>query len=351
MAILKRLCITAFVFAAIYSKLIPAACAQGSGDVASLKVSVAEGEQHVAKKIDPVYPPLAKSAHIEGTVVLSALVSPAGVVEKVEVINGHPMLVQAAIDAVKQRQYNPFLRDGSPVTTLVPIEVAFSLPLSSAERAADDYSRQEYKCRAHVEQHLYADAVEPCKTLVEMAEKRPPEEQKARRHAYRYAGDAFWFQNKFPEAQAYYLKELASAEKVVELYPHEPYSYSYSDSDGESLAHAYHDAAHGFQGVGDFTQAGLYYQRAEQILEEQYAQVQSASLKNQPDKSADPTQYGASVEVSRFLKRLKKDLAKSRQSVLRDYAALLRQTGDTSAADAAEQKAKSLSEGIDSKEQ
>src|SRR5260370_34588113 len=97
-----------------------------------MKVSLAEGEKHVAKKIAPAYPELAELAYIEGKVVLSAIVSPAGAVEKVTVISGHPMLLKTAIDAVKQRQYDPFLYDGTPVTTLVPIEIIFALPNSSS---------------------------------------------------------------------------------------------------------------------------------------------------------------------------------------------------------------------------
>ena len=55
----------------------------------------------------PVYPPLAKQARIQGVVLLEAKISKEGTIDNLRVISGHPLLTQAAIDAVKQWQYKP----------------------------------------------------------------------------------------------------------------------------------------------------------------------------------------------------------------------------------------------------
>jgi len=330
-AVLKRFCIAAFGLASICFGLVQVAGAQKANDDGRrLKVSVAEGERHLAKKVAPAYPQLAQLAHLEGKVVLSAIVSPAGAVEKVTAISGHPMLLQAAMDAVKQSQYDPFLLNGEPVTALVPIEITFALPNSSSYPAPA--ARLVDRCRLEVQEHLYAEAVEACTSLVDIFEKLSPENQMWLRYAYRYAGDAFWFQNKFPEAQAYYLKELASSEKITG-------SYDYLSLDSGSPVHAYYDAAHGYQGMGDFSQARLYYQRADQALETQYAQVDATSQTRGLDREADPVRFRRSAEDDRARKQR---ISRDRQSLLREYAAMLRKSEDASSADAAAQKAKAL---------
>lgn len=75
----------------------------------------------------PVYPKLAIQAHITGTVKLAVLIGEDGAVERIRLIGGHPFLVPAAMDAVKQWEYEPTLLDGSPVPVLTTIEVHFNL--------------------------------------------------------------------------------------------------------------------------------------------------------------------------------------------------------------------------------
>ena len=63
----------------------------------------------------PVYPPLAKQARIQGVVQLSAIIGKDGTIQNLEVVSGHPLLVQAALEAVKQWVYQPTLLNGEPV--------------------------------------------------------------------------------------------------------------------------------------------------------------------------------------------------------------------------------------------
>lgn len=75
----------------------------------------------------PVYPPLAKQARIQGVVRLEALVGPEGEVKALRVVNGHPLLTQAALEAVRQWTYQPTLLNGKPVEVQTTVDVNFTL--------------------------------------------------------------------------------------------------------------------------------------------------------------------------------------------------------------------------------
>ena len=75
----------------------------------------------------PVYPPLALIARVQGTVVLEAIIGKDGTVQDLKVISGHPLLVHAAIAAVKTWRYQPTLLNSEPVDVLTEVEVNFTL--------------------------------------------------------------------------------------------------------------------------------------------------------------------------------------------------------------------------------
>ena len=79
------------------------------------------------RRVNPVYPPLAKSARIQGTVALSAIIGKDGRIAELTVMSGHPMLIQAALGAVQQWQYKPTLLNGTPVEVATQINVVFTL--------------------------------------------------------------------------------------------------------------------------------------------------------------------------------------------------------------------------------
>ena len=78
-------------------------------------------------KVQPTYPPLARQTRISGTVRLHAIISKDGSVQQLEVLSGHPLLVQAALDAVRQWRYRPTLLNGDAVEVDTTIDVIFSL--------------------------------------------------------------------------------------------------------------------------------------------------------------------------------------------------------------------------------
>lgn len=81
----------------------------------------------LVRKVNPVYPPLARQARIQGTVVLQAQISKDGNIENLQLISGHPMLAPAAIEAVKQWKYRPYLLNGEPVEVETQVQVNFTL--------------------------------------------------------------------------------------------------------------------------------------------------------------------------------------------------------------------------------
>ena len=82
---------------------------------------------NLINQIRPIYPPLAKQARISGVVELSAIIGKDGRVQDLKVIKGHPLLVQAALDAVKGWVYRPTLLNGEPVEVSTTIDVNFTL--------------------------------------------------------------------------------------------------------------------------------------------------------------------------------------------------------------------------------
>jgi protein TonB len=75
----------------------------------------------------PVYPPLARAARVQGTVRLEGILGKDGRIRELRVVSGHPLLVQAALDAVRQWVYRPTYLNGDPVEVIAPIDVNFKL--------------------------------------------------------------------------------------------------------------------------------------------------------------------------------------------------------------------------------
>ena len=76
---------------------------------------------------EPTYPTLARAARVQGEVVLSAVIDTNGTDPEPQLVSGHPMLVPAAIAAVEQWRYKPYLLNGQPVEVETTITVIFSL--------------------------------------------------------------------------------------------------------------------------------------------------------------------------------------------------------------------------------
>jgi protein TonB len=94
----------------------------------TLQLSQGVSQGLLVKKIAPVYPPSALQLRKQGAVELLATVSKEGAITKVKVLSGDSMLVRAAVDAVRQWKYRPFLLNAEPVQIETQITINFRLP-------------------------------------------------------------------------------------------------------------------------------------------------------------------------------------------------------------------------------
>ena len=93
----------------------------------TLKVSEGVLEAQLISRIEPQYPSLALQTKTQGTVRLHAIISRDGRTTSLDVLSGHPFLVKAALDAVRQWRYRPTLLNGEPVEVETSITVIFRL--------------------------------------------------------------------------------------------------------------------------------------------------------------------------------------------------------------------------------
>jgi periplasmic protein TonB len=93
----------------------------------TLKVSEGVLEAQLITRIEPQFPSLAIQTKTQGTVRLHAIISRDGRITSLDVLSGHPFLVKAALDAVRQWRYRPTLLNGEPVEVETSITVIFRL--------------------------------------------------------------------------------------------------------------------------------------------------------------------------------------------------------------------------------
>ena len=95
--------------------------------VKRIRVSQGVTRGMVIRKLEPAYPEIALGARITGVVLLKAIIGKDGDIKELQVVSGHPMLIPAALDAVKQWRYRPYLLNGEPVEVETNITVTFQI--------------------------------------------------------------------------------------------------------------------------------------------------------------------------------------------------------------------------------
>jgi protein TonB len=95
--------------------------------VKRVRISQGVTQGMLLSKIGPAYPKIALAAHISGVVLLHAIISKEGTITELQVVSGHAVLIPAAMNAVKQWTYRPYLLNGEPVEVETNIVVTFEL--------------------------------------------------------------------------------------------------------------------------------------------------------------------------------------------------------------------------------
>jgi periplasmic protein TonB len=115
---------------AIFSRVLPPPPPPQVAEVTVSKPITVTSDVQAAKllrKVIPVYPKLAIAAHISGTVRLMGVVAKDGTVQQIRVVSGPALLVEAALNAVRQWVYRPTMLNNKPVEVIAPIDVIFTL--------------------------------------------------------------------------------------------------------------------------------------------------------------------------------------------------------------------------------
>jgi len=112
---------------AIPSPETPASTAKAEVQATRIRRGGEVQHANLVHQVKPTYPQLARTARVQGSVVLEAIIDREGRVEDLRVLSGHPLLVRAAWEAVQQWRYRPTLLNGEPVEVLTQVTVNFSL--------------------------------------------------------------------------------------------------------------------------------------------------------------------------------------------------------------------------------
>jgi TonB family protein len=124
----------------------------GAETLPSVPVAAIQAHLNLIRQVEPVYPQVAKSAHVSGTVVLHCIIGKDGTVRYVQYVSGPPLLMKSAMDAVRQWKYQPTIINGKNVQVETSVPVVFTLGGSSApdtsqvigSRPVDRYKRSGY---------------------------------------------------------------------------------------------------------------------------------------------------------------------------------------------------------------
>src|SRR5271166_5626188 len=106
---------------------VPTAVPKAVAPPQRVRVSQGVSQGLLIHKVQPQYPPLARQARVQGTVVLQAVIGKDGTIQNLHVVSGHPMLTASALEAVKQFRYKPYFLNGEPVEVETTINVIFTL--------------------------------------------------------------------------------------------------------------------------------------------------------------------------------------------------------------------------------
>ena len=181
-----------------------------------------EARKHLKKEIDPVYPPIARAARVQGSVVVAVVVDSDGNVAFETVLSGPPMLQQEALNAVKQWHFMPFQDGGAASTIDTTLTISFHLPgpepSEEQEKAAQALFPLSNKCRSALRAQDPKQAVDDCKQALDMSFKAgdiTSSDQLGRMDALQLYGHALLLAGKPEEALSGENQAIEEAKKCL----------------------------------------------------------------------------------------------------------------------------------------
>lgn len=275
----------------------------------AIKVPASEAARHVVKSAPPTYSQFALMAHIQGKVALALTIAPDGSVTQLRAVSGHPVLIPAALDAVTQWKYTPFLVDGAAVPAQTSVYLLFALgPEAGLQQ---EYFAQEIACRDLLKTDRFEDAATSCGAALRTAKELKTDLLGFKMNAFANAGLAAYHLNNFPEAIECFEGRLKQAQHDLR-------------SDDGDWFDAHHDLALALQASGQSEPADAQYRESEKSLN-----AESKWLEN-------------SQAHKDYVERRQAQIRATMKATLIEHAALLRRMGRSSEADDLEQRANSL---------
>lgn len=235
------------------------------------RLSPAQADKLLAENPQPVYPPLAQQTKTQGTVKIEITVSENGAVSSTKLVSGHPLLVTAAIDAVKKRRYTPYTVDGKPAAFVTTVEIPFSVGIPKKEYEEqqainEKYFKEDDKCRGLLKANKWTQAERVCKAAVPLAQQLGDHQGLTKMGAYEHVGYALLTQQRYEEALVYYSRAFEFAQT------------SLKETDAE-LGYAYRNLAMANHGLRNLDKARELYRKAEATLQLAHENIASADLK------------------------------------------------------------------------
>ncbi len=211
---------------------------------------------HIVKKTDPIYPAIAKAAHVSGQVKLQIEIGPDGHVISAKNVSGPAMLVGAAQECVKQWLYEPIFVDGKAATASTTVTVPFGLPAPTNpndEKTATQFFPLHQACIKSISSNAPpSEQAEACKKAADIAEEFSPQERFIeRRSIFVYTSTAFRHNKQMQDALNYANKAVAVVEQ------------GYDDGSGSSAA--YGVRAQSEAQLGDLAKASEDLNKAEEF--------------------------------------------------------------------------------------
>ena len=251
----------------LFVLVLPTIACLGSAQEA-ISVDQLKLSQHLDHQVAPLYPPIAKAAQIQGTVVFEVRVGTTGRIESMKVISGPAMLQQAAMDSLKQWTYHPFEKNGVPIPASGTVSIEFSLgkdgPTPKEEEIASRYFPTFHQCTKALSSKDFKQASAACEQSARIAEEFASDVRFVeRRMAFVYAATAL--------ADIGDLKGgLLWAEKAVEVV-----KLGHSDDSGKNAAYSTRGTIEGM--AGDLTAADQDLTLAEDYERKAIAEMEKDS--------------------------------------------------------------------------
>lgn len=195
---------------------------------------------HLLNKTPPIYPPIARAAHVAGAVSVQIVIAPDGHIISARVLSGPEMLRGAATDMLRRWLYSPVLVDGKPVSALTTVIIPFDLNDPSSQYAkpspADAQDRKLDK-RLHPLEEACTQSlsssgsppskqIELCQKAADLADQFSDNGFEVRRRTFTYLSTAFLRNKQIPDALSAANKAVAAVQQGFEDGQHASSSYS-----------------------------------------------------------------------------------------------------------------------------